>query len=259
VQCSHIQERVFPGAFREGGLNNEDEDEEDERTIQTTTEPPIPPTLSAELVDAGEEERCRQDEINQAFQKALQRERQLVQNQINQALQRERHQAVVAEVIPEVVPEVIPEVVSKRDKRWKFVGAFLLLVLIVMGVVLGIMLHPNPETLIPQNSTTPEPTTLEPTTPESTTQAPTSELQSLSEFLSSVSSDGGEALRNPSTPQYEALAWLAGNANLASYTGQEKIQRYALATLYYNTKGESLDSQHPHFLSSRDFVPFSAL
>ena len=42
-----------------------------------------------------------------------------------------------------------------------------------------------------------------------------------------------------STLQNKALTWLANNTNLASYTDQEKIQQYALATLYYSTKGES--------------------
>jgi hypothetical protein len=59
----------------------------------------------------------------------------------------------------------------------------------------------------------------------------------LIDFLSNASSDSGEALRNSSTPQYEPLKWLANDSNLANYTEQEKIQRYALATLYYSTKG----------------------
>ena len=79
-------------------------------------------------------------------------------------------------------------------------GALMLLLLIVLGVVLGIMLHPNPQPM-------------------------------LSDFLSSVSSDGGEALHTLSTPQNKALVWLANDTNLASYTDQEKIQRYALSML----------------------------
>jgi hypothetical protein len=192
---TRVPERVFPGAFREGSLDNEGEDEEDERTIQSNTEPPVPPPIvSAKPIDADEEERHHQETMNQAIQK--------VQDEMNQALERERQQAVVAEAIPEC------------DRRWKYVGAFLLLALIIVGVVLGITLRSDtdPEIFIPQD---------------------------LIDFLSNASSDSGEALRDSSMPQYEALEWLAGDANLANYTDQEKIQRYALATLYYSTKGES--------------------
>jgi hypothetical protein len=58
-------------------------------------------------------------------------------------------------------------------------------------------------------------------------------------FLSSVSSDGGEALSTPSTPQNKALEWLASNSDLGTYTSETIIQRYALATLYFSTNGDS--------------------
>jgi hypothetical protein len=181
-------ERVFPGAYREGGSDNEEGYDEDELTIQSPIEPPIPPTVSAELVNTEEEERRRQDNINQALQEALQRGRQLVQDQINQALERELQQAVVAEVVPEGIP--------KRDRRWKFAGAFLLLGLIVVGVVLGITLRPDD-----------------------------AEQPTLLDLLSSVSSDGGEALQTPSTPQNRAFNWLAANTDLGIYTNERIIQR----------------------------------
>ena len=109
---TRVPERVFPGAFREGGLDSEDEDEEDEHTIQSNTEPPVPPPIvSAKPIDTDEEERRHQETMNQAIQK--------VQDEINQALARERQQAVVAEAIPQC------------DRRWIYVGAFLLLALIL--------------------------------------------------------------------------------------------------------------------------------
>jgi hypothetical protein len=195
-------ERIFPGAYREGGSDNEEGYDADELTIQSPIEPPIPPTVSAELVNTEEEERRRQDNINRAVQEALQRGRQLVQDQINQALERELQQAVVAEVVPEVTP--------KRDRRWKFAGAFLLLVvLIVVGVVLGITLRPDD-----------------------------AEQPTLLDLLSSVSSDGGEALQTPSTSQNRAFNWLAANTDLGIYTNERIIQRYALATLYFSTNGD---------------------
>ena len=193
-------ERIFPGAYREGGSDNEEQYDEDEFTIQSPIEPPIPPTVSAEPVNFEEEERRHQDNINRALQEALQRGCQRVQDQVNQALERELQRAVVAEVIPEVTP--------KRDKRWKFAGAFLLLVLIVVGVVLGITLRPD--------------------------SGPT-----LLDLLSSVSYDGGEALRTPSTPQNRAFNWLAANSDLETYTNKRIVQRYALATLYFSTNGDS--------------------
>lgn len=44
-------QRVFPGAYREGGSDNEEGNDEDALTIQSPIEPPIPPTVSAELVN----------------------------------------------------------------------------------------------------------------------------------------------------------------------------------------------------------------
>jgi hypothetical protein len=90
----------------------------------------------------------------------------------------------------------------------------MLLIVVAVAVALALLLPPDPEpSPIPQDS--------------------------LIELISSASSDDGEALRTPSTPQNMALEWLAENPNLANYTDQEKIQRYALATLYYSTKGDS--------------------
>jgi hypothetical protein len=252
-------EPVSPGAFRVAGLNHEAED--DELTI-TIGELGI--SAEAELVDAEEEEKRLDDKINQA----LKRERQLVQDQIDQALQRGGQQGVVGVVLPE------PGVISNRGKRWKLVGAFsiLTLILIVVAVVLGIMLRPGDKTSTPtsaptQATTTLEPpqapttsaptqapttsaptqapTTLEPTqapTTSAPTQAPTISALAFTELLSNASSDGGEALRNSSTQQAAAMEWLAGNENLSNYSAQQKIQRYALATLFYTTSGNNWSS-----------------
>jgi len=62
--------------------------------------------------------------------------------------------------------------------------------------------------------------------------------QHLTDLLTSVSPDGGAALKTPSTPQNNALNWLAGNANLDAYSDDKKIQRYILATLYFSTRGD---------------------
>jgi hypothetical protein len=62
-------------------------------------------------------------------------------------------------------------------------------------------------------------------------------LQELESLLSSVSFDNGTALQMPLTPQNMALNWLANNTNLDTYSDAKKIQRFALATLFYSTNG----------------------
>ena len=200
-------QQVRPGAYRyRGSLPDDQEgDDEDDFTIQSNAEPPpippaISPTFQGELVNIAEEDL-------------------LIQEQVNQTLQAELEQAVVAEVIPELT--------SKRVRQWKFAGAFLL-VLIVLGVVLGITLRPRPskeqEIFIPQD---------------------------LIDFLSNSSSGSEKALRNSSTPQYKALKWLAGDENLMHYADQQKIQRFVLATLYYSTKGDNW-THNDFWLSNAD-------
>jgi len=46
-----------------------------------------------------------------------------------------------------------------------------------------------------------------------------------------------EDFADTDTPQYFALVWLVDNANYDSYPNNQLIQRFALATLYYSTKG----------------------
>jgi Leucine-rich repeat (LRR) protein len=62
--------------------------------------------------------------------------------------------------------------------------------------------------------------------------------QRLFQFLEFVALDGGANLRDPNSPQFAAFEWLAGNANLASYSTDRIIQRHVLATFYYSTRGE---------------------
>jgi hypothetical protein len=96
-----------------------------------------------------------------------------------------------------------------------------------------------------------------PTTPVTTTTAPTLEptqtpaWDPLVELISSASSDGGVALADPSTPQCRALEWLAGDPNLANFTDHKKIQRYALATLYFSTNGDGWEYNND-WLSDKD-------
>jgi hypothetical protein len=139
---------------------------------------PIPPSLPAQLVNREEEERRAKQEV--------------IRN------------AGVADVVPKVA-------LDNSGRRWKFAGAFLVLILIVVGVVLAVTL-PDPS-LFPET---------------------------LRDLLSSVSSDKGEALSTNSTPQSKAFNWMvANNATLGTFSEEIIIQRYALATLFYSTNGDS--------------------
>lgn len=59
----------------------------------------------------------------------------------------------------------------------------------------------------------------------------------LFDLINASSLDSGAALKNISSPQYQALWWLSNNAKLGSYSVYEKLQRYALAVLYFSTGG----------------------
>jgi hypothetical protein len=74
---------------------------------------------------------------------------------------------------------------------------------------------------------------------EAPTPSPQEIRKELESLLISVSFDNGTALQNQSSPQNTALNWLASNVNLDSYLNATKIQRYALATLFYSTNGHS--------------------
>jgi hypothetical protein len=71
------------------------------------------------------------------------------------------------------------------------------------------------------------------------TFSPQEVLKELESLLIPVAFDNGKALREQSTPQNNALNWLANNTNLDSYSNVTKIQRYALATLFFSTSGTS--------------------
>jgi hypothetical protein len=143
---------------------------------------PSPPTLSAQLVNTEEEE-------NRAVQDFIQN-------------------AAVADAVPEVAPD-------NSSRRWKFAGAFL--ILIVVAIVLAVTLRP-----------------------EKSNPVPTLSPGDLTKLLSSVSSDEREALSTISTPQSKAFKWMVtNNTNLGTFSKEIIIQRYALATLFYSTNGDS--------------------
>jgi hypothetical protein len=140
-------------------------------------------------------------------------------------LRRAREFVTVAQAVVEQEEEEDATGMQKlyRNSRIQCMALSALLLVIVVGIVLAIVFTRDA-------SDVPEPT---PTTPAPTPPS------SLVEMLSTASLDGGEALLTLSTPQNEALNWLASNTNLDSYSDETRIQRYVLATLYYSTNGDS--------------------
>mmetsp|Transcript_3901 Transcript_3901/g.5758 ORF Transcript_3901/g.5758 Transcript_3901/m.5758 type:complete len:817 (-) Transcript_3901:259-2709(-) len=57
--------------------------------------------------------------------------------------------------------------------------------------------------------------------------------------IPSLNNNTAKALFDAGTPQYRALAWLAADPKLKEYPQLQRLQRYAMASLYYGTKGES--------------------
>jgi hypothetical protein len=110
---------------------------------------------------------------------------------------------------------------TKRVKIWSGVAVVLL---VTLAVVLGTVLPPQ----IKANSNE----TTDPPTP-----SPQEVIQELESLLIPVSFDNGTALRTASSPQNKALIWLSNNTDIKSYLNATKIQRYALATVFYSTNG----------------------
>ena len=51
------------------------------------------------------------------------------------------------------------------------------------------------------------------------------------------------AFRDPASPQSKAFEWLSNDPAFLQYTGDRKLQRFALATLYYSTGGQEWSGQ----------------
>jgi hypothetical protein len=159
-------------------------------------------------------------------------------------MRRERENVAIAEVVPNDIESPPHEFYHGQDTsdnpkpcsssmnsgRKKWILAIVVIAIIIVGIVVGVVVASSNGQPIQQAQSPP------PTAPQDTGQVA---LQDLAELLSSISLDGGTALQTPSTPQYNALNWLAGNANLDGYSNQRKIQRYVLATLYYSTNGDA--------------------
>jgi len=97
-----------------------------------------------------------------------------------------------------------------------------------------------PPSLPPSRTPSSVPTTT-PTTSYAPSQEPTMAQQfpdlELLALLSAASSDGGTRLQTRDSPQNKAYFWLVAT-DLSGMTDETKIQRFALATLYYSTNGD---------------------
>jgi hypothetical protein len=95
-------------------------------------------------------------------------------------------------------------------------------------------LQPVTPTVRPSQSPSLRPSTLSPT------QSPTmNPVDFLVEFLTAASPDLQEALMDTTSQQYTALLWLSTDPDLFSYPNFKLIQRFALATFYLTTGGNT--------------------
>jgi hypothetical protein len=229
---------VFPGIDNEEGYYEDDaltieEGYEEQATIAQHEESTV--NIIARVVDTAEENRMRREQGRMRHE--LDQLRQMVDNTvaIKPVVATHRYVENGDEEVHANhgdLPRSAEPKCGTRGRRWYAIGVILLIV-VAVAVALALVLPSEP--------------TMPTQAPNTTTPIP----QDLSELISSASSDGGAALATPSTPQYKALEWLAGNPNLANYTYQQVIQRYALATLYYSTKGDSWAS-NDFWLSNAD-------
>jgi hypothetical protein len=141
-------------------------------------------------------------------------ENQILERRLQEELERERQNAAVAEVVKES---------ELKTCRWRRVACVVGFVLVALVVAISVSLTRPPKSI-----------ETAPPTPAPTYSPPPQEIIDL---ITPVSFDGGESLLDPTSPQSFAARWLAVNAELASYSDERKLQRYALATFYFSTDG----------------------
>lgn len=152
-------------------------------------------------------------------------ENQILEQRLQEKLDQERTKAVVAQVVDED---------ELKTCHWRRVACVVGVVLVALAIALAVTL------------------TRSPAAPPTPTMAPTfSPLpDAIKELVVPASFDGGASLSDPSSPQSAAARWLA-EAHLDNYTDARKLQRYALATLYYSTNGDKWEDKQ-NWLSDSD-------
>jgi hypothetical protein len=203
VRAQFEPRQTQPGAFRVAGIDGEDEIDDDTEDIVTET------TIESGIVQPNNPfsaEPVDEDEEDRRIQEQVERERER---------QRDEQEGEI--------PEAVIVELSTRLKIWSGVAVVLLVtVAALLGTVLPLRIKAN------SNETTDPPT-----------PSPQEVIQELESLLKPVTFDNGAALRTASSPQNKALIWLSNNAGLNSYSNATKIQRYALATLFYSTNENS--------------------
>lgn len=143
--------------------------------------------------------------------------------------------------------DVVEAILSDGDrtfwqKRSTRIGLVIVLVIVIVGVVTGAVVAardtgsgPAP---IPSNETVSPAPTLMPSASPSMSPT-TADFTGLVAFLANASLDDGAALQVSTSPQYRAAQWLFNNENLSEYAESQRIQRYALAVVYYSTNGQN--------------------
>jgi hypothetical protein len=194
-----------PGAIRVGGIDEENADvDNDSMTNMTVQNSPVDTNNPVSA------EVVDEDEENRRIQEKVDRE----------VAERERQRAEQEGEIPEAEIVIEKQNCTKRVKIWSGVAVvFLVTVAVVLGTLLTQVLK----------APTPSP--------------PPKVLQELKSLLIPVTFDNGTSLQTPSSPQNNALNLLAFDAKLDSYPDAKKIQRYALATLFFSTIGTSWKRQ----------------
>jgi Leucine-rich repeat (LRR) protein len=145
-------------------------------------------------------------------------ENQILEKRIQEHIEAERTNTAVATVVSED---------ELKTFQWRRVVCVVGVVFVAIAIAVALTV------------TKTQPSSSAPTMAPTLSPAPTEII----ELLAFVSFDGGASLNNASSPQSAAARWLADNKNLGNYSDERKIQRYALATLYYSTNGDNWDDK----------------
>lgn len=123
--------------------------------------------------------------------------------------------------MPRATPLDMDEERKKLRKQRLVVAGCVVIVTAIVAVVLGVVLG-----MRDGDDTQP-------------TESPTFTL--LKDMVTGVWPYSDNELADTSSPQYRALTWLEGNANLYDYPEWKRLQRYVLAVFYYSTNGDGWD------------------
>jgi hypothetical protein len=183
-----------------------------------------------------------------------------LEREVAERVQVEQTRQVVAEAVEvekdEEDPTEICGITPSRTCWLIFAAASLAIIVIIVGVVIAVVggddgdgpLGPPPTA--PPNEETPLLATITPTDPPTAPPTETPQTESFEELYSLIGPDitvDLGILRDMTTPQYEALAWLANTdpagLDFWAVPKQLLIERYALVLFYLTTDGHNWDSQ----------------